>query len=70
MRSPATEGVKAWHNYVRNVSGEALDKLLADDVVFQSPVVHTPQVGRDITKLYLLAAFNVVPIRSRSRGRS
>ena len=68
MSSPATEGVKAWHNYVRNVSGEALDKLLADDVVFQSPVVHTPQVGRDITKLYLLAAFNVFPGEKKDGG--
>jgi hypothetical protein len=29
--------------------------------VFQSPVVHTPQEGRDITKMYLMAAFNVLP---------
>ena len=50
------------------MSGEALDKLLADDVVFQSPVVHTPQVGRDITKLYLLAAFNVFPGEKKDGG--
>ena len=61
MAGPAAAGVAAWHEYVRNVSEEALDKLLADDVVFQSPVVHTPQEGRAITKMYLLAAFNVFP---------
>ena len=33
--------------------------LLADDVVFHSPVVHTPQVGKAITARYLTAAFHV-----------
>ena len=61
MSGPAAAGVEAWHAYTRNVSAEALDALLAEDVVFQSPVVHTPQEGKAITKLYLLAAFNVFP---------
>ena len=61
MDGPAAAGVEAWHAYVRDVSEEALDALLADDVVFQSPVVHTPQKGRVLTKLYLMAAFNVFP---------
>jgi hypothetical protein len=30
--------------------------LLADDVVFQSPAVHSPQVGKAITMKYLEAA--------------
>lgn len=48
-----------WHQVLqqRNVAG--LDDLLADDVVFQSPVVHTPQRGRRITAQYLAAAFQV-----------
>ena len=61
MGAPAIDGVKAWHRVVRNMSEEALDEILAEDVVFQSPVVHTPQVGRTLTKLYLMAAFNVLP---------
>lgn len=61
MASPAEAGVAAWHDYVRNVSEERLDALLAEDVVFQSPVVHTPQEGKAVTKLYLMAAFNVFP---------
>ncbi len=61
MASPAEAGVAAWHDYVRNVSEERLDALLADDVVFKSPVVHTPQQGKAVTKLYLMAAFNVFP---------
>ena len=61
MTAPAVAGLEAWHRVVRNISDEALDAVLAEEVVFQSPVVHTPQRGRDITKLYLLAAFNVFP---------
>ena len=61
MGSPAAEGLEKWHKTVRNMSADALDALLAEDVVFHSPVVHTPQEGKGLTKLYLLAAFNVFP---------
>ena len=61
MGSPAAAGLEQWHRVVRNMNDETLDALLAEDVVFQSPVVHTPQKGRAITKLYLMAAFNVFP---------
>ena len=33
--------------------------MLAEDVIFFSPVVHTPQRGRPVTTLYLSAAFKV-----------
>jgi hypothetical protein len=36
-----------------------LDAWLADEAVFHSPVVHTPQVGKAITQRYLAAAFQV-----------
>jgi hypothetical protein len=64
MGSPAAIGLEAWHRVVRNMNDETLDALLADDVVFHSPVVHSPQKGRDLTKLYLMAAFNVLPGQS------
>lgn len=57
----AKQGVEDWHRVVRNMSSEGLDEILAEDVVFHSPVVHTPQRGRAVTKLYLMAAFNVFP---------
>ena len=38
---------------------EKLDDLLHDDVIFYSPVVFTPQKGKEITKLYLSAAGGV-----------
>ena len=52
--------VQAWHALVADRSIEGLDALLADDVVFHSPIVHTPQQGRAVTKLYLSAAFQVL----------
>ncbi|MEE8165768.1 MAG: nuclear transport factor 2 family protein [Myxococcota bacterium] len=55
------QGVEEWHRLVRKMSSEALDEVLAEDVVFHSPIVHTPQEGRALTKLYLMAAFNVLP---------
>lgn len=48
-----------WHDIVRSHNPDALAALLADDVVFHSPVVHTPQVGKTITTKYLTAAFHV-----------
>lgn len=47
-----------WHKHLRGELPGGLDSLLAEDVVFYSPVVFTPQKGRDITKLYLQAASN------------
>lgn len=66
----AKRGVEAWHRVVRNMSAEALDEVLADDVVFHSPVVHTPQEGRDLTRLYLMAAFNVFPGQTQPKHES
>jgi hypothetical protein len=48
-----------WHDVARNRNVAGLDALLADDAVFHSPVVHTPQVGKKLTRLYLGAAFQV-----------
>jgi ketosteroid isomerase-like protein len=48
-----------WHRLVREHDPAGLDDLLADDVVFHSPVVHTPQRGKALTALYLGAAFQV-----------
>src|SRR5262245_19648501 len=50
----------AWHDLVRRRSADGLDALLADDVVFHSPIVHTPQVGKALTTMYLAAALQVL----------
>jgi SnoaL-like domain len=51
--------VAAWYQVAKNRDARALDDLLAEDAVFYSPVVHTPQVGKAITAKYLAAAFHV-----------
>ena len=51
--------LNTWHDLVRTRNTKGLSSLLADEVVFHSPVVHTPQVGKTITLQYLSAAFHV-----------
>mgnify|MGYP003588831190 FL=1 len=48
-----------WHRLVKERDVAGLDALLDDNAVFHSPVVHTPQAGKGITKKYLAAAFQV-----------
>ena len=48
--------VAQWHSYLRGELPGGLDDLLDDDVVFYSPIVFTPQRGKQITSLYLQAA--------------
>ena len=51
--------LQTWHDIVRTRDANGLGELLADDVVFYSPVIHTPQVGKAITTMYLAAAVQV-----------
>ena len=48
-----------WHRLVRTRDAAGLQTLLAEDAVFHSPVVHTPQRGRALAARYLAAAFEV-----------
>ena len=50
----------AWHRMIEERNAAALDDVLAEDAVFHSPVVHTPQEGKALTKLYLSAAIMVL----------
>jgi SnoaL-like domain len=45
-----------WHKVAMSRDPEAISAVLHDDCVFESPVVHTPQVGKAITAKYLAAA--------------
>ena len=49
-----------WHEVVKTRDMGKLTALLADEVVFHSPVVHTPQRGKAITLLYLQGAMHVL----------
>src|SRR4249919_187948 len=51
--------VQAWHRIVLEQDARALEALLADDAVFLSPIVHTPQRGNPLVLMYLSAAFRV-----------
>ena len=48
-----------WHRIVQTHDSSGLNELLAEDVVFYSPVVHTPQRGKKLTAWYLSAALDV-----------
>lgn len=54
-------GLARWHGYMESAGDHAvLAALLAEDAVFHSPVVHTPQVGKPVVMAYLLAAAQVL----------
>lgn len=59
-----THPIDAWHKVLRDRDPRRLGELLADDAVFHSPVVHTPQVGKALTQAYLMAAFAVLAVPS------
>lgn len=53
----AHKGLDVWHRVLAQGNKPAdLAAIIHEDAVFHSPVVHTPQVGRDIVVAYLAAA--------------
>jgi len=56
MKGMMEETLKKWHDHLRGRFAPGLDGLLHEDCVFHSPVVFTPQRGRELTKMYLNAA--------------
>lgn len=52
--------LQKWHEIVETKNPKLLNEILAEEVVFHSPVVFTPQVGKMITYLYLSAAVQVL----------
>jgi hypothetical protein len=53
--------VEIWREIVAGEQPEALGGLLADDVVFYSPIVYSPQHGKAVTTMYLSAAAQTLP---------
>lgn len=60
VKNVALDTVYRWRALVKSPNPASLDALLAEDVVFHSPVVHTPQNGKAVTVGYLNAAFQVL----------
>jgi len=48
--------IKKWHQVVETKNIDLLDEILADDAKMHSPVVHTVQEGKQLTKMYLACA--------------
>ena len=51
--------ISKWHDVVNLRDYNTLTEILDDQVIFYSPVVYTPQRGKDITLKYLMAASEV-----------
>ena len=54
--TPTQQGLAEWHTLATAPDPERLARLVAQDAVFHSPVVHTPQEGRALVVSYLSAA--------------
>ena len=52
------ENIKKWHDHIKGEHSGGFDELLDDDVIFYSPIVFSPQKGKELTTLYLMAAGN------------
>jgi hypothetical protein len=50
------KAIESWHRLIASRESSGLDALLADDVVFESPIVFKPQVGKALAGGYLRAA--------------
>ena len=57
---PTSTTIERWHQIVKAKDAVGLAAILSDDAVFESPVVHTPQLGKAITLNYLMAALHVL----------
>ena len=53
-------GLDRWYGFIKSHDRAELKAMLHPDVMFESPVVHTPQRGADITYKYLSSAIKVL----------
>ncbi len=60
ISQPISTAINHWHQIIQAGEPDQLNDLLAAEVVFHSPVLHTPQVGKPLVKMYLTAAFHVL----------
>ncbi|WP_337187372.1 nuclear transport factor 2 family protein [Phenylobacterium sp.] len=52
--------IARWHEVVKTKDVAVMASLIADEATFESPVVHTPQVGKAITVTYLSGSLQVL----------
>ena len=51
--------IDKWHKLIKSNDPDKFDELLDENCTFFSPVVFTPIKGREMTKMYLMAAGGV-----------
>ena len=54
------KAIDHWLAMAASKDYEGLDRLLAEEVVFISPVVHSPQIGKAISAKYLSSAMRLL----------
>jgi hypothetical protein len=52
--------IAAWHEAVATKAFDGIEALIAEDAVFFSPVLHSPQVGKALVAKYLRSAMSVL----------
>ncbi len=52
--------IELWHDILESRNPARLDELLDEHVILYSPVVFTPQEGKQITTMYLTGAMHVL----------
>jgi hypothetical protein len=57
--APMAHTVEDWLDLVARKDASGVDALLAEEIVFHSPLVDTPQTGKAVARQYLSAAFGV-----------
>jgi hypothetical protein len=60
VTTPAEIGLQRWHDVVESRDASRLPGIIAEDAVFRSPAVHTPQEGRELVTAYLAGAIEVL----------
>jgi hypothetical protein len=60
MGNPTTAAAAEWHRLLEERDLASLPGLLAEHATFHSPIVHTPQRGKELTLFYLTGAFHVL----------
>jgi hypothetical protein len=61
VSDPIRRTMVGWHAFLAGDPDVPLEGLLHPDVVFWSPVLFKPQRGRELTAMYLNAAYQVFP---------
>ena len=54
------DNLNLWHQVVESRDPSRLEQVIDEDCVFLSPIVHSPQVGGELTRLYLTGAMHVL----------